>query len=85
MSDDAIKQSRNQLGELAVLQHRIDESERRLLKRAETRLDEVNASIQQIRSSALHHSREYQDLIQERGQLHMIIAQAKANIQGEDR
>lgn len=81
MIDDAINQSRNQLGELAVMRHRINESERLILKRAEMRLDEVNAGIQKIRSSALDHSQEYRDLIKERGQLHIIIAQAKASIQ----
>ena len=63
------------------MQHRINESERLILKRAEMRLDEVNAGIQKIRSSALDYSQEYRDLIKERGQLHMIIAQAKASIQ----
>ncbi|SDH26987.1 MULTISPECIES: hypothetical protein [unclassified Nitrosomonas] len=80
MIDDLKDRSRRQLGELAVMQHRINESEKLILKRAETRLDEVNARIQQIRSSSLDQSQEYMNLIKERGLLHMIIAQAKASI-----
>lgn len=80
MIDQAMSRSRGQLGELAVMQHRVNESEKLILKRAEARLDEVNARIQKIRSSALDLPREYMDLIQERGTLNIIITQARASI-----
>lgn len=81
MINQAMNQSRERLGELAVLQHRINESEKMILGRAETRLNEVNTRIQEIRSSSLDRPREYMDLMQERGMLNMVIAQARASIQ----
>ena len=77
MINQAMNQSRERLGELAVMQHRIDESEKMILRRAETRLNEVNTRIQEIWSSSLERPREYMDLMQERGMLNMVIAQAR--------
>lgn len=81
MINQAMNQSRERLGELAVMQHRINESEKMILRRAETRLNEVNTRIQEIWSSSLERPREYMDLMQERGMLNMVIAQARASIQ----
>ncbi|MBK7491151.1 MAG: hypothetical protein KBF68_01015 [Nitrosomonas sp.] len=81
MINQAMNQSRERLGELAVMQRRIDESEKMILRRAETRLNEVNTRIQEIWSSSLERPREYMDLMQERGMLNMVIAQARASIQ----
>jgi hypothetical protein len=80
MINQAMNQSREWLGELAVMQRRIDESEKMILRRAEARLNEVNTRIQEIWSSALDRPREYMDLVQERGMLNMVIAQARASI-----
>ena len=77
MINQAMNQSRERLGELAVMQHRINESEKMILRRAETRLNEVNTRIQEIWSSSLERPREYMDLMQERGMLNMVIAQAR--------
>jgi len=77
MINQAMNQSRERLGELAVMQRRIDESEKMILRRAETRLNEVNTRIQEIWSSSLERPREYMDLMQERGMLNMVIAQAR--------
>ena len=81
MINQAMNQSRERLGELAVMQRRIDESEKMILRRAEARLNEVNTRIQEIWSSSLERPREYMDLMQERGMLNMVIAQARASIQ----
>ena len=81
MINQAMNQSRERLGELAVMQRRIDESEKMILRRAETRLNEVNTRIQEIWSYSLERPREYMDLMQERGMLNMVIAQARASIQ----
>lgn len=81
MINKAMGTSRKQLGDLAVMQNRINESERMILRRAEIRLNEVNARIQEIWSSAISsRSREYMDLMQERGILNMVIAQARETI-----
>ena len=77
MINQAMNQSRERLGELAVMQHRINESEKMILRRAEARLNEVNTRIQEIWSSSLERPREYMDLMQERGMLNMVIAQAR--------
>ena len=77
MINQAMNQSRERLGELAVMQRRIDESEKMILRRAETRLNEVNTRIQEIWSSSLERPREYMNLMQERGMLNMVIAQAR--------
>ena len=81
MINQALKNSRRQLGELAVMQRRVNESEKRIIARAQARLDEVNARLDQIRPTAMKNSREYQDLIQERGTLNIVIAEAKRAIQ----
>ena len=77
MINQAMNQSRERLGELAVMQHRINESEKMILRRAEARLNEVNTRIQEIWSSSLERPREYMNLMQERGMLNMVIAQAR--------
>lgn len=77
MINQAMNQSRERLGELVVMQRRIDESEKMILRRAEARLNEVNTRIQEIWSSSLERPREYMDLMQERGMLNMVIAQAR--------
>lgn len=78
MIDEAMKNSRRHLGELAAMQHRVNESEKRILERATVRLDEVNARIEELRPDAMQKPDEYQDLILERGKLNIVIAHARA-------
>lgn len=80
MANKAIEQSRNHLGELAVMQRRINESEKIILKRAEERLDEVNAQIGRAGKDVLNQSQTYISLIEERDTLHRVITQARASI-----
>ena len=80
MIDQTINRTRKNIGELAAMQRRINESEKLILKRAEIRLNEVNRRIHEIGPSALDRSREYMDLMHERGVLHRVIAQARASI-----
>jgi len=72
--------SRRHLGELAVMQSRVNETEKRILESALTRLDAVNASLDKLRPAAAKNSKEYQDLILERGHLHHVIAHARTVI-----
>lgn len=73
--------TRDQLGELAGLADRTERTERRILEQAEKRLDEVQAAIERARpgieAAPDAAQQRYQDLVAERGQLHMVIAQAR--------
>lgn len=74
--------ARDSLGELAGLANRTEAAERQILQRAEQLLDEVNAEIEKLRpgvEGAPDESQSrYLHLITERGQLHQVIANAKA-------
>lgn len=79
-----IERTRAQLGDLAALADRTQRTEKRILDLAEKRLAEVQAAIDRARPgidvAPDAAQRRYQDLIAERGQLHIVIAQAKQNL-----
>lgn len=72
---------RSQLGDLQKLAGATEASERRILANAEKRLTDVNAQIERQRPGVEGASDAAQDrylaLVQERGQLQMIIAKAR--------
>lgn len=76
-----IANTRDQLGDLAGLAERTKRAEQRILKQAEKRLAEVQASLERARpgidAAPDAAQARYQDMVAERGQLHMVIAQAK--------
>ena len=76
-----IEKTRDQLGELAGMADRTARTEQRILKLAEKRLDEVQASIERARpgieAAPDAAQQRYQHLVAERGRLEMVIAQAK--------
>lgn len=76
--------TRDQLGELATLAARTDASERKILRAAQRRLDEVNAAIERSRpgvEGAPDKAQDrYMELVHERAQLRLIIARAQGNI-----
>ena len=76
--------TRDNLGELATLAARTNAAERNILAAAEKRLQEVNGSIERLRAGidgAPDRSRQrYLDLVQEQGQLQIIIARAQGQI-----
>lgn len=73
--------TRAQLGDLAGLAGKTERTERAILKQAEKRLAEVQAAIERARpgieAAPDPAQQRYQDLIAERGQLHLVIAQAR--------
>jgi hypothetical protein len=76
-----IDQAHHHLGELASLSHQTQEAERKILDRAQARLKEVEQSIADTRKTALTGGGDdYMALIQERGQLHQVIALARHNL-----
>lgn len=76
-----IERVRDRLGDLAGLADRTERTERRILEQAEKRLDEVQKSIDAARpgieAASDDEQRKYQDLVAERGQLNLVIAQAR--------
>lgn len=81
-----IENTRRQLGELGAMAHQNEQAERKILARAEDLLAEVQAKIEKARKTVLAQgdteSRQYQDLILERGRLQQVIAQANQVLAG---
>lgn len=73
--------TRAQLGDLASLASKTEAAEREILKRAQDRLEKVNAEIERARPGVEgapdDAQRRYTDLVAERGHLHIIIAKAQ--------
>jgi hypothetical protein len=79
-----IANTRQKVGELGRLADKTEADERRILERAQDRLDEVGAMIDRQRPGIDAASDEAQDryvsLVEERGQLEMVIAKARKNL-----
>jgi len=80
-----IENTRRQLGELGSMAHQTEAMERKILERAEQRLQQVEKDIERTRPLALvpgaKEADVYQEMIMERGKLHQVIAQARAVLQ----
>lgn len=76
MSD--IDNTRRQLGELGAMAAKTEAAERRILKRAEEMLAEVEGKIEKARADVVSNPEAYMHLIEERGRIQQIVAQAKA-------
>ena len=78
--------TRAHLGELHKLAGETEDSERRILKRAQSRLDAVNAMIERqrvgIEGAPESAQSRYLALIEERGQLGIVIAKARKILGG---
>ena len=76
-----ISNTRAHLGELHGLAAKTEAAERRILEQANRRLDEVNAAIERARPGVEGAPESAQDrylgLVQERGQLNVVIAKAR--------
>jgi hypothetical protein len=76
-----IENTRAHLGELHGLAAKTEAAERRILERAEARLDEVNAALERLRPGVEAAPDKSQDrylaLIEERGQLNTVIAKSR--------
>lgn len=76
-----IQNTRASLGELHELAAKTESDERRILARAEARMEEVNAMIGRqrpgIESAPDAAQDRYAALVSERGQLQMVIAKAR--------
>jgi len=77
-----IENTRRQLGELGAMARQNEAMERKILERAQARLGEVEGKIDAARAKASagsdHDKQAYMDLVEERGRLHQVIAQAQA-------
>lgn len=77
-----ISNTRAQLGDLGSLASQTEQDERRILERAQARLDGVSAMIERQRPGVEAADDKAQDrylsLVEERGQLQTVIAKARA-------
>ena len=84
MSQDHIDKTRAQLGELGAMSDQTQRAERQILERAEALLAEAEKRIEELRPQVVagdaEASRAYQDAIEERGRLNIVIAQAQKNL-----
>lgn len=72
-----INDTRKHLGDLAAMAHQTEDAERQILARAQERLTAVQAELTKAGADALAGGgNQYMALIQERGQLQQVIAQA---------
>lgn len=76
-----IERARSSLGELAGLSAKTDAAERNILNAAEKRLAEVQKSLSRMQAGVESSPEKEQDryigLIEERGQLNIVIAKAR--------
>lgn len=76
-----MEKARQGLGELGMLADKTEKAERRILEAAEKRLDEVSGLIERAQPSAQSADdagqQRYLDLVAERGQLNIVIANAR--------
>lgn len=84
--DNLMDTPRRQLGELGAMAHRTEEDERRILARAQELLAKVESQLDAARAAALGapaDAEHYQELVEERGRLQQVIAQAQQVLEPE--
>ena len=81
-----IENARRHLGELGAMAAQTEAAERKILARAQSLLSEVEGKIEEARAGALtsdEGGEAYTDLIEERGRLLQVIANAEQALRGE--
>ncbi len=77
-----IDNTRRQLGELGAMAHQTEAMERKILERAQHHLKQIEGAIDNARADAMAGDDEakqrYTDMVEERGRLQQVIAQANA-------
>ena len=76
---------RRQLVELSELSSKTEAAERKILETAEEKLAEINERLQKLRPDAVldaGSSDEYQNLVNDRARLNLVIAQARKHLAG---
>lgn len=80
-----IETTRRQLGELGAMAAQNEAMERQILERAKGLLADVEGKIDAARAEAMAGDdaakQRYTDMVEERGRLHQVIAQAQAVLQ----
>lgn len=80
-----IETTRRQLGELGAMAAQNEAMERQILERAQGLLADVEGKIDAARAEAVAGDdaakQRYTDMVEERGRLHHVIAQARAVLQ----
>lgn len=81
MTQEHIDTTRRHIGELQAMSHQTVAAEKRILERATSMLEDVMKQIPAAKAGAMMNDKgKYMELIQERGRLHTVIAQAKKNL-----
>ncbi len=83
MPDFPVSSILRQLGELDVMAAQTDAMERKILARAEELLAEVEAKIEPARAASTSDPDAYSEVVEERGRLQQVIAQARAMLAEE--
>lgn len=82
--EQAQTQARAHLGELSAMADQTERAERQILERAQAMLKDCEAEIAKLRGPAQagdeDAARQYQDKVQDRGRLEMVISQARSNL-----
>lgn len=72
-----IENTRRHLGELAAMSAQNEAMERKILKRAQELLSEVERKLPDARAKSTTEPDAYMELVEERGRLQQVIAQAR--------
>ena len=76
-----------ELGELGAMASQNEAMERKILARAQHLLTQIEGSIDNARADAMAHGddakQRYSDMVEERGRLQQVIAQANAVLSGQ--
>lgn len=82
MLTENIETTRRQLGELGAMAAQTEAMERKILKRAQHHLTQIEGAIDNARAEAMAGDdaakQRYTDMVEERGRLQRVIAQARA-------
>lgn len=77
-----IENTRRQLGELGAMSAQNEAMERQIMERAQKLLADVESKIEPARAASTSKPDDYMALIEERGRLQQVIAQARAVLAG---
>lgn len=77
-----VETARRNLGELAAIAKKTEETERRILDRAQELLSDIEGKLSDARTAAMSGDdgakKKYTDMIEERGRLYQVIASAQS-------
>jgi len=73
-----IENTRRQLGELGAMAQQTEAMERQILERAQHLLDDIEGKLPAAQAKSTSEPDAYMEMVEERGRLQQVIAQARA-------